>query len=512
MPRFGTFAVALLAAALAAQNPPAKPATPPPAATPAPAAAAQGGKEAPPQNEAELDKQVAVLLVNFARLAEANKMPARAREAYQEILDHYEIDNAIARTGLGFKKVKTEWQIATAKDKLPGNTNNMDQRKVVTDAWATAKRRIGKLHKDLGLLLAEAGEKDRARPQLERALFFAPDDAAVHKALGHEQIDNFFGTTDEIAFVKRYRALVSKAREFAMRDVKIEPVADDGLPRELRATGYSFFGARSPYSTYWTLGKAEEAQRSALWNDRAVAMLQSLVDWSPDTRQYFNARPLRWVGVLRTNEQRQHLLEVSPATREGGSIERSVLFSGIPFQSFSGYAMWKKQDADIDADAAVGLSTKYGFPSFNPGLGEGLVHAMCWLLVGTCNTSFMSLPATAADNRESKFDPRDWINLLRDDIDAGKDWPLVQIPRERMDNFRNQVRRKAWSFMLWLLARHPEQWPHLLAKLGREDHTPEEVAKIFTETLGRPVTDVEAEWRAWMRRGSPIGRACGIED
>ena len=52
--------------------------------------------------------------------------------------------------------------------------------------------------------------------------------------------------------------------------------------------------------------------------------------------------------------------------------------------------------AESDADSAVGLATKRGVcGNKNGALGEGLVHTATWLLCGTTETSFASLPATS---------------------------------------------------------------------------------------------------------------------
>ena len=126
---------------------------------------------------------------------------------------------------------------------------------------------------------------------------------------------------------------------------------------------------------------------------------------------------------------------------------------------------------------------------------------MTWLLVGTTRTWYGRLPATAsASERELPYDPDVWLDRLREQIDAGTDWPLVQIPRERHERFRPQVRVKSWSFVTWLLARHPDRWADLLRGFPREPvPLPEQIPPVFDDVLGRPLEDVEAEWREWAR-------------
>ena len=86
----------------------------------------------------------------------------------------------------------------------------------------------------------------------------------------------------------------------------------------------------------------------------------------------------------------------------------------------------------------------------------------------------------------------------------------MQVPRERMDHFRDEVRVKSWSFVLWLLARHPDEWHGLLGELAKENLLPEQVQDGFGKRFGREIGDVEQEWREWARRDSRIGKAAGL--
>ena len=102
---------------------------------------------------------------------------------------------------------------------------------------------------------------------------------------------------------------------------------------------------------------------------------------------------------------------------------------------------------------------------------------------------------------------RDFLRELA--IDSATDWPLVQVPRERMDNFRDPVRAKSWSFCVWLLARHPEDWLDLCAALNKKNASQQDVDDLFAENLALDVAESEAEWRAWAQQNSAIGKASG---
>ncbi|MFY9344360.1 MAG: hypothetical protein WAT39_17845 [Planctomycetota bacterium] len=474
------------------------------------AAALAGQAVSAPKTDAELDAQVIQALVGFARNAENWKAPSRARAVYEQILDHYDTDNGTARAGLGWKRVKDEWQVATPPDKLPKDAATPAQQKQVEDAWRLASKRVATLHRTLGLALDAEGHRARAVHHFERALVFDPDDLDCHKALGHEELDGFFGSPEQLAFVQRMRAIFAKAREIAEQSVEFEPVATASLPDELRKTGIAFSGARSKHVTYWHVGTADEAAQCAIWNARAVLLLKFLFGDDPTVARYLVASPVRWIAVLREPEQRARLLEVSPVTLGGDSPGRARLVGGKSFTSRSGPAEWVRHDGH-DGDHAVGQATNRGTLVFNAGLGEGLVHTATWLLCGTLHSSYARLAATQKGEREERSsDPDESLRSLRAAIATGEDWPLVQVPRERSDNFRTAVRLKSWSFMTWLLARHPDRWVRLLVELGHQPRLPEEVAAVFEKVLERSVGEVETEWREWARAGSRIGKASGL--
>jgi hypothetical protein len=248
---------------------------------------------------------------------------------------------------------------------------------------------------------------------------------------------------------------------------------------------------------------------SAISFERAVLMLQYVYGDEPWAKRQLNPEPMKWIAVLRTDEQRARLLEVSPVACGDQTLERALRFSSYYFASGSGEAVWMRHKGN-DGDYAVGFATKFGESRFNPALSEGVVHMMTWLLCGTMESSYMAIPATVAGKEVRSTRPADWLRELRAQIDKGEDWPLVDVPREKLENFRDAVRFKSWSFMGWLLARHPDRWVRLMVVLGLQPRTQEEVAAAFEKALGRNLREVEAEWRDWARAGSRIGKASGL--
>ena len=133
---------------------------------------------------------------------------------------------------------------------------------------------------------------------------------------------------------------------------------------------------------------------------------------------------------------------------------------------------------------------------------------MTWLLVGTTRTWYGQLPGTEATQENLGYEPEEWRQQLQAQIRKGEDWPLAQVPRERLDRFRPQVRTKVWSLMLWLMARHPDKFVSAMFAFP-SDHVglPEECAAVWQQQLGIDVPTIEAEWREWVLGTSRLAKA-----
>jgi len=454
--------------------------------------------------EAQVAAKAANVLCTFARTAESNKQPSRAHDAYRLVLAQYDDQNKAARVGLGFRLVDGTWQAPTDPATPPADTATARQKSTVETAWRSCTKQLGKLHRELGFALWKSDEA-AARRHLERGLRLDPDDARSHELLGHEEVNGFRGDAQQIAFVRRLLAIRQQAATAREQEFEVRDLPASEMPKELQATGLPFAGARSQRFTYWVVESPEAARAAVLWAERAFALLQFLFgDDSPGRLQ----PSLQWNCVVRTDAQRDTLLQSGAAMRGKLSAEEARAFGGLVFDVRNGQASWSMYDVAHDADMAVGHATKRCCRRINPALSEGLVHAMTWLLCGTTRCRFGTIPKTYSGTFElPPSDPEKWLERLQDLIDTGEAWPLVQLPRERLDGFRDDVRLEVWSFVLWLLARHPSDWQELVLQLNKNDMLPETAAAAFQTALGRDVAEVEAEWHEWARRGSPIGKA-----
>lgn len=467
------------------------------------AAAATAQKDAPAEAlEGQLATRAVGLLTSFAKTCDTNKLPSRARTAWQLVVDGYDPQHQAARTALGHRLVGDTWQTGGPAP-AGADAATPKQRAAVDAAWRSTAKQLAKLHRDLGMQLWKTDE-EAGRRHLERSLDYEPDDARTHQTLGHEEVNGFRGNAAQIAFVRRFLAIRAKANEIAEQPFEIQDLPPDAMPRELQATRLPFVGAKSPHFTYWVNDAPEAARASALWAERGYTLWQFLFGVEAASRV---RPPLQWHAIVRTETQRDVLLQ-QESLRGKMSAEEARAFSGNTIQVRGGEAAWQIHDAALDADKAVAAATNHGCRRVNPALLQGCVHAATWLLCGTTHSRYGSLPKTYAGTFElPKSDPAVWFDRLQEMLANDTAVPLVQVPRERLDAFREDVRIQAWSFQLWLLARHPDDWPVLVQKLNQSELLPEQVEAAFVAALERPLAAVEAEWRAWAEAGSRIGKA-----
>jgi hypothetical protein len=468
------------------------------------------------KQEAEVARSAVSTLFGFAHAAENNKLPSRAKAAYEQILELYDADNSAARQALGFRREKGAWLPAPAgKEPKLVDAATPQQRQRTDEAWTVASKRLAGLHRSLGLSLLAQDELERGRFHLARAVLFDPADAEAHRALGHRERDGFFGTEQEVAFLDRMAAIRSKAKQLGSADFAPKALEPEAMPVELQRTGLELCGARTANFTIWARDDAAAVAETAQWAERALAMLKFLVGDRHSTEVAIRARTTRWTGVLRTDQERDLFLQKNPQALGRLPLATVQTFGGHTFDLPAGRAHVAWHRAEIDHDFIVAEVTQRCLSSYgNDGLGEGLVHAMTWLLVGTTITSFGWLPNTDAGGFKLHWAPPGaWLAHLREQVGNHEDCPLVQVARERLFNFRADAHTKSWWFTVWLLARHPDDWLDLLYKLRTDDNKvlmPDEVSRAVERALGRPVDDVELEWRQWALGESPLARASGF--
>ncbi|MBK8100789.1 MAG: hypothetical protein IPK26_27190 [Planctomycetes bacterium] len=351
----------------------------------------------------------------------------------------------------------------------------------------------------------------RAAHHFEQTLFYDPDDPVAHDKLGHREFAGFRGSDEQIAMVQRVHDIRGKVAELRAWQPEVAPMALSELPAPLDRCGLKLSGARTEGFAIWVHGDQGEANKIAQAAERSLELVEFVIG-DRQARQRgvrWRAHGRKWILRLRTAGERDRLQALQPAVFGKETLEDLQRWSGH-FATLGGQPAYVSVGAaGNDADWMTAWVAHEGFcGSANDALGEGFQHAMTWLLCGSMRSWWGRLPGTEASREPLSFDPDEWLTRLKAQIDKGEDWPLAQLPRERLERFRPQVRIKAWSFVLWGICRHPERFISLMFAFPKPDAgLPEQCAAVFAAELGMTVGELEAEWRDWALEQSAFAKA-----
>ncbi|MFO1053132.1 MAG: hypothetical protein U1F36_13040 [Planctomycetota bacterium] len=450
------------------------------------------------KDEAALDKSAALKLTTYAKLAERNKVFSRAKEAYELVLADYEPENLVALRALNWEKVDGKWQPPKVQKRWPDDSND-EKRFEVMGEWRRFAEAMARLHRELGLKMLKTVPA-RAVQHLQRALYYDPHDVESHKGLEHEEWEGFWGTPEDIAFVKRMRDIDRYAAELSKKTYDIEPVTE--LPKELKAMvaddgDIEFFGAKSANFTIFTRGTQENANDCVLWAERACDFLEFVLP--DDQKSKVDMRKImrmsrNWTAFIWTNAEQKAFLRLNPHT---GGTERFVNVAWVE----NG-----KLNEVVRSLTPVGMHDHLIARVFfelggNGPLREGIMHAATWYLRATAITRHGAIETgtTTGDRRELPDSATWWMREVRDEAIARTDFGINDVPRVQFSNFKPDARIKTWSWGVWVLARYPQKWLEMLHAVPDEDKRPlpENVDEIFAKVFGHPREEVEEDWRGW---------------
>lgn len=487
--------------------------------------------DATTKEEQDLVRHCVGTLTTFAGVAKSQKVGQRAKQAFDLVLQ-YDPNQSQARSELGFRKEKDQWiALPPEKRKKWVDKASYEGRFKVMDEWAKTAVKLGEQHRKLGLKLKEAGNLERATHHLEKAIYYNAMDKEANLAVGYKEGPGFFGTDEQIAFAKKMKEIEMAAVEFARKDYPVQALPEEQMPIELqnlrdnvpdwmKKPSFEIHGSKSARFTLWTRGSQEHADTSVKWAERAVDFGVYLIGEQKAKRLQFVERATRgyaWYGFLFTAREREEFLKANRHTYEEGSkIEDAMRFVNTEWRAKEGQAVVQVCSSPRSVqDRLVGWTFYDGLlGGRNDGIGQGLVHAMTWYMKSTSITRWGALPeGTQGDDAlELPEGTNWWMRTVRDQAMSNQDWPLAQVPREKLSRFRNDCRLKAWSLMTWMIAAYPEKWLDFFLALPDADKqvpTLEQLEEIVVKVLGKPSEAIDAEWREWARGDSGVAFGTG---
>lgn len=482
------------------------------------------------KEEQDLVRACVSQLSTFASTAKSQKVGQRAKQAYDLILQ-YDPDQPGARQELGFRKEKDQWiPLPPDKRKKWVDKANYEGRFRVMDDWAKTSIKLGELHRKLAIKLRDAGNTARAMYHFQKAVYYNAMDKEANLALGYKEGPGFYGTDAQIAYAKKMKEIEIKAVEIARKDYPVTQLPKDKMPKELVALqdtapdwmkkpNIDIFGAKSEHFTIWTRGTQEDADTSAKWAERGLDFCVYLLGDEVAKRIHFvdNAsKRFAWIGFVNTQSEREQLLKANPQIWEGKKMEDAMRFVNTDWRAADGPAMVQVGGSPRRVqDTLVANVVFFGLlAGGNDGIGQGIVHAVTWYMKSTSISRWGALPegSQGEDALRLPEGTNWWMRTVRDQAVSHQDWPLAQVPRERLSHFRNDCRLKTWSMMTWMMAAYPDKWLQFFALLPDADKkvpTLEEVEGVVKKVFNKSSEDIDTEWREWARGDSGVAAGTG---
>ncbi|MBL8726774.1 MAG: hypothetical protein JNK49_22230 [Planctomycetes bacterium] len=478
--------------------------------------------------EAELVKKCVGTLLSFANNAKSSKVGQRAKQAYDLVLA-YDPNNGTARSELGFKKEKDTWiELPPEKRKKWVDKANYEGRFRIMDEWSKTSVKLADQHKKLGLKMKEAGN-GRAVYHLEKSVYYNPMDKEANVALGYKEGPGFYGTDAQIAMAIKMKEIEKRAVELARKEYPVTQLSEADMPEELKRLrdaapdwmkkpSFEIRGAKSANFTVWVRSSQETADKAAMWGERAVEFGEYLLGEQAAKRLAFRERATRsyaWQAYLATGREREEFLKANPNTHQG-NVQDALRFANTVWRSANGVALLEVGGAPrYIQDSIIAHAVFDGLlANRNDGMGQGIVHAITWYLKSTSISRWGALPeGTQGDDALALPEGTTWwMRAVRDQATSTQDWPMAQVPREKLSRFRNDCRLKTWSLTTWMFAAYPDKWLEYFLALPDADKgipTLEQVEAIVTKVFGKSSEAIDAEWREWGRGDSGVAFATG---
>ena len=474
------------------------------------------------KEDKELAGRCASVLMRFGDFCKAQKVGPRAKESYDRILNWYDPGHAGARNALGHKKTKEGWQEPKPALLWKDKAKDEDRFKVQGE-WISASKQLANLHRERGLKLIKENSDNPALGvyHLRCAVSYNPFDKEANLALGHAEWQSpdgktYYGTAEDIAFMQKMREVETFGLMLAKKEYPVEPVAE--LPEEFKSLELEMHGAKSKHFTVFTRGTQENADNIAKWGERALDFLEFILGEKTAKQLRIRDRQSAYLfrGFLWTEAERKLFIEKNPQLFESKQArEAAKMFNNVLWgKNGRGCALNRELTPAGMHDSIVSEVVNLALAGHSDVVVEGVMHATTWYLLSTAMTRHGALPdkseTVSGDDIVLPPSTSWWLREMRDQAQGSADFPINQLPRQKLSKYPNNARMKAWSFFTWAIARHPQAWYTFVRNLPPDKLPfPEEVDTIGEKALGKPLSEVETDWREWAAGRGACAAATG---
>jgi tetratricopeptide (TPR) repeat protein len=462
--------------------------------------------------EQQLAARAQAALHTLADALQAQQQHLRALELRREIWLEYAPDDAAARERTGFVRVGELWRKDDSKAVLDRDLKgDPRQLKKIEPQWLALQKELQTGHRALAQGFTKLGELDRAARHWQRVVRFAPGDAEAGAALALRQFEGYLGTPDELALLRRARALRTASDWLVRTTFPTTALAGEQLPL-LAEANIVHQGVRSAHFTVW--GTLPVADLTTLANDceRALLLARTLFG-TAGGRMFVPARRrdlvflhdvAAYAAVLdrcaaQFDAERLRFLkeDVDQAFVEHG--ERSLRLH----KARLGLEASRDQAVRGVVQDAVGVTCD--------GLWEGIGHAACGFLFGRTLTFLLEQrkERTAASWTQKLLVPdlAVWQQIAEESAWAKSDTRIGELVLLSAARFTTEQRVKAWAICHWFCHTQPELVLELDRSRTKDINTPPAVETEFTRRTTRQLPQIDHQWREFWARGGPLRAA-----
>jgi hypothetical protein len=474
--------------------------------------AAQG--EDPAALLAKADAMALSALVARADGLAEQKQFGRAVLLRREIVSDFAPGDEKAMTALGFVKDGTGWHrdanVAVFDKDAKGDAKVI--KKLDAD-WDKAQKEIAKAYEKAANALQAAGQQEPAMTAWKRLARFRPGDPKAAAAMQLLGFDGVTGTPDDLAILRKSRAIRLAAEFLVARTVVVTPIQGRQHPI-FEKTKVAAHGFATDHFEFWGTIPDDKLQLAAQWAERSLLLSRTLfgvaggAPWQPKQVLQFC-----WVHNRQTYQQvidaHGSLLGDKERVR---FLRDDVELCFVPFGRDFCRLLLNKSNGDEELlDQTVRGVLQDAAQLKADGLWEGIGHAICGIFFGKTLTFFVEQQkgrtVTTWQPRPLVPDMKVWMEIAAESAWSKNDTPTSRLVVLSGAKFTNEERVKAWAIADYLFRTRPELLVELEASRPQSGSDAGEVEANFRKRTQMDTRAIDDQWRKYFGKGEALRAA-----
>lgn len=417
-------------------------------------------------------------------------------------------------TALGFVKDGTGWHrdanVAVFDKDAKGDAKVI--KKLDAD-WEKAQKEIAKAYEKAAVALQAAGQQEPAMTAWKRLARFRPGDPKAAAAMQLLGFDGVTGTPDDLAILRKSRAIRLAAEFLVARTVTVTPIQGRQHPIFEKAK-VAAHGFATDHFEFWGTLPDDKLQLAAQWAERALLLSRTLfgtadgTPWQPKQVLQFC-----WVNNRQTYQQVIDAHGSMLGDKERVRFLRDdVELCFVPFGREFGRLLLNKSNGDeelLDQTVRGVLQDAAQFKA--DGLWEGIGHAICGMFFGKTLTFFVEQQkgrtVTSWQPRPLVPDMKVWMEIAAESAWSKNDTPTSRLVVLSGAKFTNEERVKAWAIADYLFRTRPELLAELEASRPQSGSDAGEVEANFRKRTQMDTRAIDDQWRKYFGKGEALRAA-----